>query len=128
MLVNKVCLRWDDLEGVFIGDMIFSDDFIRIMIFLVFTKTDHSSEGQWCTIAVHHASEPWTAFTLLMEFISVVTLICKCTTLDMLEKMATSSDNRVQQLLLAQILLMCTVETEAHLPVLSKKVTYTKFD
>ena len=47
-LANEAALRWDDLKAIRYGDLVYSEDLIRI--FLVRTKTDAYAEGQWAAI------------------------------------------------------------------------------
>eukprot|EP00961_Rhodomonas_salina_P004754 64622-Rhodomonas_salina.1 len=64
----EACLRWDDLKGTFLGNFIFTPEFIQV--FLTGTKTDRYSDGQWCTFL--RSTEPWSAHQLLLRLLHLL--------------------------------------------------------
>jgi len=58
-------LRWDDLKARRLGDLLHSDEMIRI--FICSSKTDAFAEGQWS--AILPCQDPWSAHVLIDHFI-----------------------------------------------------------
>ena len=121
----EATLRWDDLEGIEVGDMVFSDGFVRV--FLVHTKTDVTREGQWCTFIVHDA--PWGAFNLLMLLLNAVAVLWNRSSKAMRRRMVGSrfGPNEVARLQLSKIPVMFYIDKEYCIPDFSRKVTYNQF-
>lgn len=65
----EACLRWDDLCDSQLGDMIWTDSYVKIL--LINTKTDAYKTGQWCMILV--SSLPHSAYQMLVR---MVTYLC----------------------------------------------------
>jgi hypothetical protein len=125
-LAFEASLRWDDFEGMVIGDMVFADGFVRI--FLVNTKTDTTREGQWCTIVMHDA--PWGAFSLLMALLSSLALIWKRASKKVKRDSEISNvpiDQPEPRMALSQIPVMFWIDGETHLPDFNRKVSYKQF-
>lgn len=61
-------LRWDDLKSIRLGDLLHSDEMIRI--FLCSSKTDAFAEGQWS--AILPSQDPWSAHVLIDRYIMCV--------------------------------------------------------
>lgn len=64
-LSNEAALRWDDLKAIRYGDLVYSEELIRI--FLVRTKTDAYAEGQWA--AILPSTDPTSAQVLFERHI-----------------------------------------------------------
>ena len=65
----EACLRWDDVCDTEFGDMIWTDEYVKIL--LINTKTDTYKSGQWCIILVSTLAH--SAYQLLVR---VITYLC----------------------------------------------------
>lgn len=64
----EAALRFDDLASSMFGGIVVSSECWRI--FLIDTKTDYYTDGQWVTLALSAA--PDSAFTLLKRVLSML--------------------------------------------------------